>query len=435
MTRGPSTPTASANAMASASLTSPAPMFDLPSPSFSSPSGGGRSESVAVHVQNMAKIHRMVNDKQTSWATLDDGLQREFTSACAALKVAADLQNDAKAQCALGEMNSFGRGVPVDEACAYKYWKKAALQGHAQSQFYVAIAHRDGKGLPAPTPSTDSGLEMLSFFGCGGSKTFEDEPSQSLEVALHWFELAGQQNHTGALIAAGDAYYHGHGTFQSSESAVHFYKRAIESAGPNYTKAVMKASVNLATLYRSGDGAPRSLAKALTLYEEAAESRFVHTESKRAAKQIRKEVARVCPLLFKRVEVVVPNNGVGKSGADKTTLGLVSIEGQRGTVVDFDENSMRYVVEFDILEPGQTAKLSTNNLDVVIDDSEDKENAVGKPNKGAKANSSKDRSHSLAGRGLNPRSRVKALSLAQAPEEGISSPAQKEAVRRARFGV
>mmetsp|Transcript_5636 Transcript_5636/g.12982 ORF Transcript_5636/g.12982 Transcript_5636/m.12982 type:complete len:197 (-) Transcript_5636:20-610(-) len=196
----------------------------------------------------------------------------------------------------------------------------------------------------------------------------------------------------------------------------------------------MKASVNLATLYRSGDGAPRSLAKALTLYEEAAESRFVHTESKRAAKQIRKEVARVCPLLFKRVEVVVPN-GVGKSGADKTTLGLVSIEGQRGTVVDFDENSMKYVVEFDILEPGQTAKLSTNNLDVVIDDSEDKENAVGKPNKGAKANSPKDRSRSLAGRGLNPRSRVKALSLAQAPEEGISSPAQKEAVRRARFGV
>lgn len=49
---------------------------------------------------------------------------------------------------------------------------------------------------------------------------------------------------------------------------------------------VMKASVNLATLYRSGDGVPRSLAKALTLYEEAAESRFTHAESKKAAKQV-----------------------------------------------------------------------------------------------------------------------------------------------------
>ena len=77
MTKGPSTPNAPGHTMASVPLTSPAPVFDLPSPSFTSPSGGGRSRltkyMVAVHTQNMAKIHRMVNDKQTSWTTLDDG--------------------------------------------------------------------------------------------------------------------------------------------------------------------------------------------------------------------------------------------------------------------------------------------------------------------------------------------------------------------------
>lgn len=281
---------------------------------------------------------------------------------------------------------------------------------------------------------------MLSFLGCGASRNFEDDLSQSPEVALRWFELAGQQNHTLALVAAGDAYYHGHGTYQNSESAVYFYKRAIESAGSNYTMTVMKASVNLATLYRSGDGVPRSLAKALTLYEEAAKSRFTHAESKKAAKQIRKEVARVSPLLFKRVEVVLPNNEHGKSGADKISLGLASIQGQRGTVVDFDDKFQKYVVEFDILEQGQTAKLSATNLDVVTNEGEDKENAVGKPS-GAKANSSKgtgkgkDSSRSLAGRGLNPRGQVKALSLAQSREEGVLSPAQKETVRRQRFGM
>lgn len=46
-------------------------------------------------------------------------------------------------------------------------------------------------------------------------------------------------------------------------------------------------------------------------------------------------------------------------------------------MVDFDDKFQKYVVEFDILEQGQTAKLSATNLDVVTNEGEDKENAVG----------------------------------------------------------
>ena len=152
----PATPNGLARTMAAHSMTSPAPVFDLPSPSSMSP-------SVEVHVANVKKIKALVDSKQITWETLDAGqnyhypcyrscslylhptatlgLQQEFSAACIALK-AADRDNDCEAQCALGEIHFFGCNTPMNATLAYKYWKRAALQGHGQSQFYVGIAHR-----------------------------------------------------------------------------------------------------------------------------------------------------------------------------------------------------------------------------------------------------------------------------------------------------
>ena len=88
------------------------------------------------------------------------------------------------------------------------------------------------------------------------------------------------------------------------------------------------------------------------------------------------------------------------------------LDGQRGTVVDYCENFHKYVVEFDILERGQRAKLAAHNLQVVTE-SDDKENAPAS----------------------NLRVQVKQDSLAVARKAGSLSPATKEREDKARSGL
>ena len=76
----------------------------------------------------------------------------------------------------VGDIYAFGQGVPADDEKAFRFWKKAALNGHAHSQFNIGICYRDGKCPPADP------LSLMAFLGCGGV-AMEDEPGQS-EVSI-----------------------------------------------------------------------------------------------------------------------------------------------------------------------------------------------------------------------------------------------------------
>ena len=54
---------------------------------------------------------------------------------CAYASPCSAEQEDADAQCGLGEMYYGGEGVPQDYAEAIKLWKLAAEQGHEEAQY------------------------------------------------------------------------------------------------------------------------------------------------------------------------------------------------------------------------------------------------------------------------------------------------------------
>jgi TPR repeat protein len=41
-----------------------------------------------------------------------------------------------------------GSGVPRDDAEAAKWWRRAADQGHAEAQYYLALTYKAGTGAP-----------------------------------------------------------------------------------------------------------------------------------------------------------------------------------------------------------------------------------------------------------------------------------------------
>ena len=98
-------------------------------------------------------------------------------------------------------------------------------------------------------------------------------------------------------------------------------------------------------------------------------------------------------------------------------------------MVDYCDRSNKYVIQFDILEAGQTAKLSALNLSIITD-GVDKENLAVATIPG-KASGVKGWPAYRRG----PRVEARALLLSHEANGVFASPAQKEASRRKRFGV
>jgi TPR repeat protein len=56
-------------------------------------------------------------------------------------------QGDANAQCGLGLMYGFGKGVTQDYAAALKWYHKAAAQGYADAQLNLGLLYTRGRGV------------------------------------------------------------------------------------------------------------------------------------------------------------------------------------------------------------------------------------------------------------------------------------------------
>ena len=50
------------------------------------------------------------------------------------------------AQVYLGDIYNFGDGVVQDDGRAFKLYRQAARQGHANSQFNLGVMYREGRG-------------------------------------------------------------------------------------------------------------------------------------------------------------------------------------------------------------------------------------------------------------------------------------------------
>jgi len=110
----------------------------------------------------------------------------------AALRLARPLaeQNNAAAEAILGRLYARGRGVPVDEAEAAKWFRRAAEHGSASARFNLGNLYTEGKGVP-----------------------------QDYSEAAKWYRLAAEQGNAQAQYNLGLAYAKGEGVTEDNVSA------------------------------------------------------------------------------------------------------------------------------------------------------------------------------------------------------------------------
>ena len=111
------------------------------------------------------------------------------------LRQAAE-QGDVETQFSLGQMYSFGRGVPRDSTEAVKWYRKAAEQGHSRAQFMLGDRYAHGAGVP-----WDS------------------------EEAAKWYRRAADAGHVGAFHKLGLMYEAGEGVPKNEREAQKWYRK------------------------------------------------------------------------------------------------------------------------------------------------------------------------------------------------------------------
>ncbi|MCB9892019.1 MAG: SEL1-like repeat protein [Planctomycetes bacterium] len=86
-----------------------------------------------------------------------------------------------------------------DYVVAYPEFKRLAVRGDADAQFFVGLMHDEGNGVD------------------------EDKVKAS-----HWYELAAEQDHPAACNNLGLLYFRGEGVPKDTDRAIEFYERAAE---------------------------------------------------------------------------------------------------------------------------------------------------------------------------------------------------------------
>ena len=168
-----------------------------------------------------------------------------YTEAFKCFQKAAE-QGNALAQCNLGFMYQYGRGVKQDYFKAFEWYQKAAEQGLAVAQFNLGVMFDNGKGV-----------------------------KQDYFKAVEWYQKAAEQGDAKAQYNLGNMYADGKGVKQDYAKAVELYQKAAEQGyakaqfilgliffeGKNYSKAKEYFGLACDNKYQAGCDMYRKLNK------------------------------------------------------------------------------------------------------------------------------------------------------------------------------
>ena len=126
---------------------------------------------------------------------------------------------------------------------AVQWFRKAAEQGHADSQFQLGACYRDGDGV-----------------------------DRDYKEALRWFRKAADQGHARAQNAIGKRYLLGQGVSEDPTEAVKWFRKAAE-------QDLAYAQCNLGDCYKDGIGVVKNNKEAIRWYRKAAEQGDVYAQS------------------------------------------------------------------------------------------------------------------------------------------------------------
>ena len=142
---------------------------------------------------------------------------------------------DVDEQYSLGEKYYKGDGVEQDYAEAFKWFMKAAEQGHPAAENRVGEMFRCGYGV-------------------------EQNDSES----VRWYRKAAEQDNADAQNILAGMYFHGHGVDQNYAVALKWYQKAAKLGNAF-------AQYSLGDMYRDGRGVARNYSEAVTWYRMSSE--------------------------------------------------------------------------------------------------------------------------------------------------------------------
>ena len=191
-----------------------------------------------------------------------------------------------EAQCTLGYLYRYGKGVPQDLEESMKWYRAGAEQGDAGSQYSLANGYERGLGveqdyaeaarwcrLSAEQGDADAQLKLGYFFlhGTGVDRDYDE--------ALRLFRSSADQGNGTAMSNVGYMYENGYAVERSYVEAARWYRRSAESGGGAI------AHYNLGLLYEKGRGLERDIVEAARHYRLAAEEGDEDAQRKLAAIQ------------------------------------------------------------------------------------------------------------------------------------------------------
>ncbi|OJW53462.1 MAG: hypothetical protein BGO67_01820 [Alphaproteobacteria bacterium 41-28] len=160
-----------------------------------------------------------------------------------------------------------------DYVNAYRFYKEAAVLGHPEAQFYLAIKHYEKQKYSkflkwcreaAENDQIDAqyhlGISYLGLLDLGGSLPFDETE------ALEWLRCAKKKKHPEATKYVAEVRYNigvGFNMNQDYGKAFEYFQKAAY-AGHS------KAQFNLGVMYRRGEGVPKSDVDALKWFVYAA---------------------------------------------------------------------------------------------------------------------------------------------------------------------
>lgn len=192
-----------------------------------------------------------------------------------ALAIARPLANagDAEALNMMGILYEYGLGVAADGHRAASYYQAAADQDLPQALNNLSDHYLDGWEGQEPRPDLAIPL-MLRAEGMGyagvynnlGVSYFEGHfGTPDSRRALDYFRRSHEAGYVDGTANVGWMYAHGEGVAEDQAEARRYYTLAYDNGGPLW------ALENLADMWREGEGGPTDPARAVALYQEAAE--------------------------------------------------------------------------------------------------------------------------------------------------------------------
>lgn len=174
-----------------------------------------------------------------------------------AIAILSGISNESMvAQYYLGAIYRMGLGVKDDQKEAFKWFLKAAIQGHAESQYLVACAYtcssffmfnetdlvKDDFDRFQKQADEDFSIwqDNLPYFDLNGRGV---EPND--EEAFKWMLKSAYQGYTNAQVALGDLYDWGMGVKEDKKEAAKWY----EKAAANGSTIALRKMASFSSLY------------------------------------------------------------------------------------------------------------------------------------------------------------------------------------------